>query len=279
MRCSTCGEFLEPGQRRCPTCGTELSGQRARAPARWKRRPVDPGLHQCPRCGNYGTGVSYFSRAGNIGLLVGVSLFTYGIGGMVYWLARRKHRVCPNCGLSWEKVVQAGIRPLEAGDDEPALPREREQELLPSAGVKRRLLGTVMILFATFMILMGIVEAEAAMVVVGSVFGAGGSGAFYWGWRAQQARRQALMSGLQRKVLRLATRKGGSLTVTEVAADLNLSLTVAEKLLIQMDDGFRVRSDITPEGVIVYEFPEVQHRARLASGDGPESDGGASAGL
>ncbi|MGD2070896.1 MAG: hypothetical protein PVI57_19650 [Gemmatimonadota bacterium] len=243
---------------------------------RTARRLPDPGLHQCPRCGNYGTGVSYFSRAGNIGLLVGVSLFTYGLGGLVYWAARRKHRVCPNCGLSWEKVVRAGIRPLEAPDERPALPREREEELLPSAGVKRRVLGSLMILFATFMILMGIVEVEAAMVVIGSVFGAGGTGTFYWGWRGQQARRQALMSGLQRKVLRLATQRGGSLTVTEVAADLNVSLTVAEKILVQMDDGFRVRSDITPEGVIVYEFPEVQHRLRLESGSSQDPGDGAS---
>lgn len=238
---------------------------------------MDPGLHQCPRCGNYGTGISYFSRASNIGLLVGVSLFTYGIGGLAYWVARRKHRVCGNCGFSWEKVVQAGIRPLEEPDGPRALPPEREKELLPSAGVKRRVLGTMMILFATFMILMGIVEVEAVMIVVGSVAGAGGTGMFYWGLKGQQARRQALMSGLQRKVLRLATRRGGSLTVTEVAADLNVSLTVAEKILVQMDDGFRVRSDITREGVIVYEFPEVQHRARLRGAPPGESGDDASA--
>jgi hypothetical protein len=220
--------------------------------------------------------MSYFSRAGNIGLLVGVSLFTYGIGGLAYWLARRKHRVCSNCGLSWEQVVRAGIRPLETPSEDRALPPEREQELLPSAGVKRRLLGSVMILFATFLILMGIVEVEAALIVLGSVGGAAGTGTFYWGWKGQQARRQALMSGLQRKVLRLADHKGGALTVTEVAADLNVSLTVAEKILLQMDDGFRVRSDITAEGVIVYEFPELQHRKRLGSSSSPESGGDAS---
>ena len=242
------------------------------------RRPahrLDAALFQCPRCGNYGTGTSYFSRAGNLGLLVGVSLFTYGVGGLVYWLARRKHQVCPNCGLSWEKVVRAGIQPVEVSEGEPALPPEREEELLPSSGIKRRVLGSLMILLATFLILIGIVEVEAAAIVIGSVVGAGGSGAFYWGWRSQQARRQALMSGLQRKVLRLATRKQGMLTVTDVAAELNLSLTVAEKVLIQMDDGFRVRSEITDEGVIVYEFPEVRHRRRLRpdGGGAPDSDG------
>lgn len=262
MRCSTCGETLEPGQDRCPTCGAAVRNRRAAVPA-----TPSIGVKRCPRCGYHGQGVSYFSRPGHVGMLVGVSLFTYGVGGLVYWLVRRTARVCPNCGLGWD----AAVRALGPGEqDEPrALSPKREEELLPSAGVKRRVLGALLILFATFMILMGIVEAEAAMVVVGSVFGAGGSGAFFWGWKAQEARRQALMNGLQRSVLRLATRRGGALTVTEVAAELNLSLPVAEKVLVGMDDGFRVRSDITPEGVIIYEFPEVQHRKELGAGPAP----------
>jgi hypothetical protein len=28
-----------------------------------------------------------------------------------------------------------------------------------------------------------------------------------------------------------------------------------------MDDGFRVRSEVTDDGIVLYEFPEVQHRA------------------
>ena len=84
-------------------------------------------------------------------------------------------------------------------------------------------------------------------------------------WREE--RRQALTTGLQRKILRLATQKGGTLTVTEVAADLNLSLPAAEKVLTQMDDGFRVRSDVTQDGILLFEFPEVQHRNRLEPGN------------
>ena len=47
---------------------------------------------------------------------------------------------------------------------------------------------------------------------------------------------------------------------------LDLSLEAAEKILIGMDDGFRVRSDVTDDGVIVYEFPEIRHRPKLTSG-------------
>ena len=74
------------------------------------------------------------------------------------------------------------------------------------------------------------------------------------------------MAWLQRKVLLLATEKGGTLTVTEVAASLNMSLSAAEEVLDRMDDGLRVRSDVTDQGIIVYEFPELRHHPRLESG-------------
>ena len=74
------------------------------------------------------------------------------------------------------------------------------------------------------------------------------------------------MQRLQQQVLRLATHRGGTLTVTEVASDMNLSLPAAEKVLVSMDDGFRVRSEISKDGVLYYEFPEVLHRGELGPG-------------
>ena len=73
------------------------------------------------------------------------------------------------------------------------------------------------------------------------------------------------MARLQQRVLLFATEKGGTLTVTEVAASLNLSLSAAEDVLDSMDDGLRVRSDVTSQGIIVYEFPELRHHPRLES--------------
>lgn len=260
MRCPTCGEGLEPGTETCPTCGATVTYGGPRRRLRGSPYASSEAIQQCARCGYRGHGISYFSRPGHVGLLIGVSLFTYGMGGLVYWLARRRHFICPNCGLDWEHAGRA-------------LPAGRRTELsrdldvpLPSNGIKRRVLGSMLILLASFLIMMGIIEFEAAMIVVGSVAGAAGSGTFFWGWKALQDRRQALTTGMQRRVLRLATRKGGTLTVTEVASDLNLSIPAAEKLLIAMDDGFRVRSDITEEGILLYEFPEVQHRRELGPG-------------
>jgi len=196
-----------------------------------------------------------------VGLLVGVSLFTYGIGGLVYWLARRQHRICPNCGLGWE---YSGRELAPRSERSPAWSQPPAK--LPSGGTKRRFLGSALILVASFLIMLGILEFEAVVVLVGSVLGAAGSGTFFWGWKALQDRRQAVSTGLQRQILRLAADRGGNLTVTEVAANLNLSLPAAEKLLMAMDDGFRVVSDITDDGIIVYQFPEVQHRHQLGDG-------------
>lgn len=257
MRCSTCGEGLQPGATLCPTCGTATPvGMALTRPA---------GVRRCPRCSYQGEGIPYFRRAGHVGLLVGVSLFTYGFGGLVYWLARRKHLICPRCGLGWEHASRALA--ITGPEPEQRLVESEPDEALPSAGVKRRVLGTILVLVAALVVLVGFVELEAAAVVVGSVLGAGGSLAYYWGWKGQQERRQAIMQGLQRKILRLAQVRGGTLTVTEVAADMNLSLEAAEKILTSMDDGFRVRSEISKDGVLYYEFPEVRHRPELPAGE------------
>jgi hypothetical protein len=198
-----------------------------------------------------------------------VSLFTYGFGGLAYWLSRRRHRVCPRCGLGWQYSSNT-LGPASSPRRLPSGAEREPVEPLPSGGVKRQVLGTLLILLATVIVVIGIVEFEAALIVGGSVMGATGTGAVLWGWGAKQARRASVMAGLQRKVLRLATSRGGTLTVTEVAADLNLSIPAAERVLIAMDDGFRVRSEITPEGILLYEFPEVKHRPRLEAG--PPSD-------
>ncbi len=255
MRCSTCGEKLEAGMTRCPTCGAAVSA----GPY------LTPSVRRCPRCGYQGDGISYFKRASHIGILIGLSLFTYGLGGIAYWVWRRNRVICPSCGLAWHHLPQA-LPPPQTGNSPAPLPAEGESPL-PHGGLARRVLGIGLVIMATIMIVAGIADGEAALLAVGSGFGAVGTGGFWWGLRALNERRKALMQRLQQKVLRLATHKGGTLTVTEVAADLNLSLPAAEKILASMDDGFRVRCEISKDGVLFYEFPEVLHRKELASGE------------
>lgn len=228
-------------------------------------------VRQCPRCGHHSEGVPYFRKTGHLALLVGLSVFTYGIGGLVYYAARRRHRVCPNCGLGWEHSREPGdAHSLDSVDDMPvtagrtAAPRREHR--LPPSGIGRRVFGAGLGILAAIIITAGIAGGDGPPIVAGALMGMGGSGLFMWGWRALQERRQSVLQSLNRRVLMLATRRGGVLTVTEVAAELDLSLEAAEKVLIGMDDGFRVRSDISDEGVLYYEFPEVVHQKKLRSG-------------
>ncbi len=121
-------------------------------------------------------------------------------------------------------------------------------------------------MFAALLVSVGVVGFAIETIVIGSVAGAAGTATTWWGLKAREERRLAVLARLQRQVLLLATEKSGTLTVTEVAASLNMSLTAAEGALEGMDDGLRVRSEVTNEGIIVYEFPELRRHPRLESG-------------
>ena len=78
-------------------------------------------------------------------------------------------------------------------------------------------------------------------------------------------------------MLKLAADHGGRLTVTEVATSLGWTLPRAEKVLESLEDGYRVSSEVTDEGLIVYEFRELMHaqaepQSRLASRAMPPFD-------
>lgn len=235
MRCSSCGERLSPKDRRCSACGA---------------LPLS-AVRRCPLCGYSGEGIAYFRRPGHLVLLLAVSAFTWGMGGVVYWFLRRRHRVCPQCGLGWGYAL--------AGAQEAEQPGASLQAL-PSRGLKRRVLGVLSTLVAVPALVLATAELESGMIAGASALGLGGVGMFLWGSQALRERRQALRGALERRVLQLATQRGGTLTVTDVAASLDLSLGAAERILIGMDDGFRVRSEISEEGLLIFEFPEARHR-------------------
>ena len=231
-------------------------------------------VRSCPRCGHVGTGVGHFQRLSHVALLLGLSVFSWGFGGLVYYVVRRKRMICAQCGLGWHhaRIPGPGVagQPLltgYAGTD--LVGRGTEFGAvgpLPRGGVGRRVLGVAIMLFAALMVTVGVANAAVEAIVFGTVAGALGTGTLWWGTQAREARRLAIIAGLQRRVLLLATEKGGTLTVTGVAASLNLSLSAAEEVLDRMDDGLRVRSEVTNEGIIVYEFPEFRHNPSLESG-------------
>jgi len=267
MRCSTCGEDLREHESACPTCGAMVSA----APV---VKPMGFEVRSCPRCGHVGTGVKHFQRPSHVGVLLGLSVFTwftFGLGGLAYYVARRKRMICAQCGLGWQHARIPG--PGATGRPALADPVHADSvgagiagENLPRRGLGRRVLGGAMVVFAALMVSIGLAEWELGVVVVGGVMGAAGTSTVWWGLQARETRRRAIMARLQRRVLLFATEREGTLTVTEVAASLDLSLLAAEEVLDSMDDGLRVRSEVTNEGIIVYEFPELRRRPRLESG-------------
>lgn len=268
MYCSTCGARVPDGRTRCDTCGAPVSRPAGfGVPAVASAGPGVPvAVVTCPRCGFQGPSVSYFSQGGHVGILLLLALMTspfMAAGGILYYLLRHNHRSCARCGetLGGREVLalqsSAGGAPLPAGV-------AAEADLPEDVGGGRGFTVGAWFFFAlTAMFLMiGMAEAEFALFVMGAFSGAAGAGLLTAGKRSREERRQALLVALQQPVLRLAGERNGRLTVTEVASALNWPMRRAEKVLNSLEDGLRVASDVTSEGVIVYEFRELMHSAR-----------------
>lgn len=276
--CSTCGARSVPGRRSCTECGTRVARQ---APATLTRS--DPGygagagyapgaggltLPQCPRCGYQGEGVSYFSRGSHIAALIGLLVFTAGIAGAgaaIYFFMRRDHQVCPRCGRSWGKNAELTTFGAERR------PGSGRSNGVGTGGRGNRLqiFSVILAMLGFFMIAIGIGEAEIVPLLMGGGMGVGAFLMHRSAREAREARRAALISSLQLPVLKLAADSGGLLTVTQVAAQLGWTLPRAEKVLQSLDDGLRVDSEVTDEGIIVYEFRELRYGPdALPPGDG-----------
>jgi len=275
MYCSTCGARVPDGAARCTNCGAPVS-----RPAGFGVPAVTHVVHAqgvpittavCPRCGFQGPTVGYFSQGGHIAallLLTAVTVFpAVGFGGLLYYLLRHNHRSCARCGYTLGKRGELAL--AAASSHGAALPAAAAAEAdLPEEGwgFGRWSVGaTLFLLFAAFMVLVGLGEGEAGMVAVGLFSGAIGGLMVKRAGTAREERRQALLVALQQPVLRLAGERGGRLTVTEVASTLGWPMRRAEKVLNSLDDGLRVVSDVTNEGVIVYDFRELRHAPRVSA--------------
>jgi hypothetical protein len=65
---------------------------------------------------------------------------------------------------------------------------------------------------------------------------------------------------LENRIFRLAARLGGRVTISDVVIDTELSVAEAERFMDRLVDGTRVRMEVTDEGMVVYEFPELLSR-------------------
>jgi hypothetical protein len=78
-------------------------------------------------------------------------------------------------------------------------------------------------------------------------------------WQDDEAAAHLTAQERQLAVLRLAESEDGQLTVTEVAAKLGWSMDDAAATLRSLDDGVRVTTTLTDEGIMLYDFPELIH--------------------
>lgn len=268
MRCSSCGGSRPDPQEPCPACGGE--------PHQAVTALHELGLRQCASCAYRGEGVSYFRRPVHAGVLVVLALLTYGIGALVYWLVKRDARICPACGVEWHlagpgeaarealprgRDGRAGPPPApsrEATGAASGVPTAEPRGPLPPDGGVRRGVGWVLLFTAAGILAIGAFEvgAPGGWIAAPMIVGGFGGLSLWWGRIARGRRRRALFARLEHQALELARTRGGELTASEVATALGISLSAAERVLFSMDDGLRVRSEVTDEGLLLFEFPE-----------------------
>ena len=259
MTCSICGAPVPAGRTRCATCGTAVAA-RSQAPT----VPAESaGPNSCPRCRFAGTGEGYFSRGANVAKLLGVTVLTSGLGAPVYFLLRYNHRICPRCGANWGEHGRRSM--VRGGASQPNHP----DSVAALTGSESSLRKATFVLYTMGALLAGAgaVQGEVAPVAVGAGAGVGGYVVQQNLRRTRERRRQALLESLVPSVLQLAAQKGGRLTVSEVAAGLGWTMPRATKVLTHLDDGIRVDSEVTDEGVIVYEFRELSHALARPEGN------------
>ncbi len=265
MYCSTCGAHVAEGRSHCASCGAAVF----RAPVAYgafggAAPAAQATAHVCRRCGYTGEGVSYFSKGSHVAGLVFLALLSAGFLGafaLVYYFTHQDHRICPRCGKDWGKHPSQ-LPALNGG----GAVGGQAAALLPAGGSAKQGFSMALLVLAAILVLAGVTALEAAPIVLGAGAGVGGWLLRQSARQEREARRQAIVSSLQLPVLKLAAERQGRLTVTEVAAALGWTLPRAEKVLHSLDDGLRVSSEVTAEGVIVYEFRELAHTARLRGG-------------
>jgi hypothetical protein len=65
---------------------------------------------------------------------------------------------------------------------------------------------------------------------------------------------------IESRVVSLAYRLGGRVTVSDVVIETGLGIKEAEELMDRMTDEVRVRMVVDDRGLVAYEFPEIIDR-------------------
>jgi hypothetical protein len=266
MYCSTCGSRVADGRAICQVCGAVVAPSRMPVPAAQPAYAAE-AMQVCPRCAYRGTSASFFSRGGHVAALIALGVMTAPmmcLGAVGYFLWRHNHRVCPRCGMHWGPN---GVRALmlSPGGGTASMQMQMNESAIPVTGSAKKGWAIALLIFGAIMLTAGIANLEIPPILFGLLAGGGGGVLLNASKNDREQRREAIIQSLQLPVLQLAGRKGGRLTVTDVATEMGWPMARAEKVLNSLDDGLRVMSDITDDGVIVYDFLELR-AAQLGTG-------------
>ncbi|MGQ9631316.1 MAG: hypothetical protein ACUVXI_13555 [bacterium] len=135
-----------------------------------------------------------------------------------------------------------------------------------------RVISINLFLIAAIMVIISILgklpiaTRVAMLLIVGGGALVGGTALWRISKRDIKMAEEGELNVLRNKILNLARLKGGTLTVTEVAEGLQVSMEEAEKAINSMVDDFRVEMKVRNSGVIAYEFPEIMERLGKKAG-------------
>lgn len=73
--------------------------------------------------------------------------------------------------------------------------------------------------------------------------------------------RESSPGSIETDIYRLAAKRNGNITVSDVVTSLGIEPKKAENILESMSDGMRVRMEVGENGNVYYSFPELRRRA------------------
>jgi hypothetical protein len=265
MRCSQCGAENENTARFCSGCG---------AKARITMSEAEPRVLvvSCYRCGHTAPPRKYFARGANVAKLV-VLLPVYFVLSLLFYFVRRDRLICGNCKKLLEETAPRAMLPateLAQGalisshtssalaPQQPATMALQDQaQQARKRGVGLGILSIPFSLGAFSMLGSSGFAAVALVATPGALLVGGAVAAFRRSRLLSQSALDMEEKYQRRRILELAGRRQGKLTVADVATSLGIDFKEAEHILDTLVDGHHVDVEVSDEGRFFYVFPDL----------------------